>query len=191
MSEPEPEARPSRELGVVEVTKLEAAERQLQAAAHLFMTDQDPVAIHTLVGAAFQVLSDLASRENRKMQVDAWSDLFEEPDRTTLRNALRFPQNYFKHADRPSDPEKTTFSPELTSLLIMDAALELNRQKGSIPVALLAFGSWYSLENPHRFQKMELQALYAAIKVHIGLLTKEQFYEAYRGDGGQIGRKAE
>jgi hypothetical protein len=40
------------------VTKLEAAQRQLDTAIELWFRDGDAVSIHTLVGAAYQILYD-------------------------------------------------------------------------------------------------------------------------------------
>jgi hypothetical protein len=41
------------------VTKLDAARRQLDVAVRLYFSSDDPVAIHTLVGAAHRILEDV------------------------------------------------------------------------------------------------------------------------------------
>ena len=43
----------------MEITTLEAAKRQLRTAVELYFADDDPVSIHTLVGASYQILQDL------------------------------------------------------------------------------------------------------------------------------------
>jgi hypoxanthine-guanine phosphoribosyltransferase len=42
-----------------QLTKLEAAQRQLSVAVRMLFDGQDPVAVHTLVGAASIVFTDL------------------------------------------------------------------------------------------------------------------------------------
>ena len=46
----------------IEVSKLDAARRQLETAIRLFFYDGDFVSTHTLAAAAFNVLNDLSRR---------------------------------------------------------------------------------------------------------------------------------
>ena len=48
----------------VSVTKLNAAERQLETAILLYFSDKDPVSIHTLCCAAYEVVHALNKRQN-------------------------------------------------------------------------------------------------------------------------------
>jgi hypothetical protein len=44
----------------IRINKIEAAQRQLDAAIRRLFANEDPVAIHTLAMAAFRILRDLA-----------------------------------------------------------------------------------------------------------------------------------
>ena len=43
----------------IQVSKLDAACRQLESAIELFFADRDPVSIHTLAAAAYNLLADV------------------------------------------------------------------------------------------------------------------------------------
>ena len=43
----------------LQISKLDAARRQLEIAVRLYFAEDDPVSIHTLTSAAYQLLSDI------------------------------------------------------------------------------------------------------------------------------------
>jgi hypothetical protein len=49
----------ARNVDTIEVSKIEAANRQLDAAIELLFSDGDPIAVHTLAGAASGLAADL------------------------------------------------------------------------------------------------------------------------------------
>ena len=46
------------------ITKLEAARRQLESAIFLYFEEKDPVSIHTLTAAAYNILRDISAKRN-------------------------------------------------------------------------------------------------------------------------------
>ncbi len=56
----------------VHLTKLAAAERQLNAAIRLFLINEDPLAIHTVGAAAYRILRDLKQRRGRSELSDLY-----------------------------------------------------------------------------------------------------------------------
>jgi hypothetical protein len=88
---------------IIEIRKLDAAKRQLDAAVRIFFNGEDAIAIHTLVGAASIVLFDLLEKQKPK---EAWEHKIAESTNSTIRQVLgiaRHAQNFFKHADSDSD----------------------------------------------------------------------------------------
>jgi hypothetical protein len=84
------------------VTKIEAAERQLDAAIRMFFADDDWLAIHTLVAASGRILRDLSQQRDTLM----WNTLHStiEPEmRKELLEALSQLGNFLKHADKDPD----------------------------------------------------------------------------------------
>jgi len=56
-----------------ELTKLEAAQRQLDAAIRLFLSSEDELAIHTLAAAAYRIFRDLKEKRGRTELTDLLS----------------------------------------------------------------------------------------------------------------------
>lgn len=110
----------------IQVTKLDAARRQLRTALELWFADADPVSIHSLVGGAYQVLHDL----NRKAEGPPL--LFDNPAikkefSPQAIQRLKEHMNFFKHADRrkiKGAPAVTIeFDPALNELFFLACVL--------------------------------------------------------------------
>lgn len=54
----------------VVVSKLEAAERQLDAAIRLFFAREDAVSVHTLAAAAYQVIIDICKQRGIERELE-------------------------------------------------------------------------------------------------------------------------
>jgi hypothetical protein len=84
------------------ITKLDAVTRQMDAAIGLYFNGGDDVSIHTLVGAAHNLLTDLSSAAKQETVFQKYI----RPDkRAEVEKAIRAPQNFLKHADK--DPQAT------------------------------------------------------------------------------------
>src|SRR5688572_23040851 len=96
------------------IKKLEAAQRQIDSAVDMYFADRDEVSIHTLVGAAHILITDLSAAPKQESVIERHV----RPDkRWEFEGALRAPQNFLKHADR--DPDATfDFNPHSTELLL-------------------------------------------------------------------------
>lgn len=89
---------------IVQITKLQAAHRQLNAAIRIHFEDGDPVVVSTLAGAAATIFSDLAETRGTR----SWDRLAMDAnkiDQRTYFKVMREAQNFFKHAER--DPDAT------------------------------------------------------------------------------------
>jgi len=53
------------------LTKLEVAKRQLETAVVLYFHESDPVSIHTLTAASYEVLGDLSKRAGQLPGLEA------------------------------------------------------------------------------------------------------------------------
>ena len=105
------------------IQKLEAARSQLHTALQLWFGDGDPISIHTLTCAAYQILHDIhMHRGGCPLLFDS---VFVKGDRRAQWNhAVKEHMNFFKHANR--DPNGTiAFDPSLTEPFILCALLTL------------------------------------------------------------------
>lgn len=56
----------------VSITKLEAAQRQLNAAIRLFFIDEDELAVHTIASAAYRLINDLKDKQSMSEPADVY-----------------------------------------------------------------------------------------------------------------------
>jgi hypothetical protein len=62
-----------RDSASIYITKLAAAQRQLDAAIRMVLQDEDELAVHTLVAAAYRILRDLKAKRGRNELSDNFS----------------------------------------------------------------------------------------------------------------------
>jgi len=125
------------------IGKIDVAKRQLCEAIRMFFDERDPVAIHTLVAAAHQVLFDIGRRQDVVSMVKpiGKSSLSDE---ATHHKRINFAINFMKHADKDPDM-KINVSPLslLTQDLLMDAVRMLQCIDGNLPIEAKTFWSWF------------------------------------------------
>src|SRR3954451_16671445 len=103
----------------IAVTKLDAARRQLRTAVRLWFQDADPVPIHTLAFAAYEIIHVLSKKHDkyrRTLIFDA--DMIKDEYRPDWNNKIKEGANFFKHAKNDSDGS-LEFMPSLTLLFLM------------------------------------------------------------------------
>ena len=129
------------------ISKLEAAQRQLDCAIRLYLAEEDEVAVHTLSRAAFRILYDLYPT----MRDDGFSR-----DLDALIQRLgwaRFNQvsNFLKHADR--DPQATDEVHDTdTAMGIGFSIILFSRLSGSYTPEMRAFDEWMKVTHHEEFK---------------------------------------
>lgn len=107
----------------VEIGKLEAARRHLEAGIELFFEKKDPLVVYTTAWAAYQVLSELCKVRGIKRQMEDSELLKEMGVHGEVITAFRKPRNFMQHADR--DPEGVVkFFPDSSYIMLL-LAIEL------------------------------------------------------------------
>jgi hypothetical protein len=137
-----------------QVTKLDAAQRQLRTAIRMwFYDDEDYVSAHTLAFAAYEI-AHAVSKAKKPNRRDLLLDSSEvKPDkRKEFNHAFREAANFFKHADR--DPDGSIeFSPGLTEIFIYFAISGLALCDVDLAPELLIFMSWLQIRTPALMSK--------------------------------------
>lgn len=162
------------------VTKLDAARRQLEAAALLYFNDLDIVSVHTLAAAAYGIVEGVAQKKGRStiLQRDLFNYLSEDLVKE-VRKAMRSPQNFFKHADRDPDQE-IEFEPQFTEMLMLDAMATYGQLTGEKPILFVGFANWFGMQNPELFKTVpETRQMLAEIKRHFGAMSRKDFLEKH------------
>lgn len=121
---------------LMNISKLQAAQRQMDCAIGLYFAERDEVSIHTLVGAAYLVLSDLSKAAKKDSPVDQY---VKPEHREKFEGAIRASQNFFKHADRGSEAALLDFNPHETELLLFINVETFRQLSGGITDSMSVF----------------------------------------------------
>ncbi|MGE9010667.1 hypothetical protein ACO2JO_18940 [Leptospira interrogans] len=130
------------------ISKLEAAQRQLNCSIRLYFGEEDILAVHTLSRAAFRILYDLYPT----LKADGYSQNVEAM--ILLIGWKRFNQvsNFLKHA--LSDPNSTQDLHEMdTQLGIALASMMLYRLTSKTSSEMQAFDIWMKLFHADKFSE--------------------------------------
>jgi|SRR5579863_7369766 len=132
-------------MGELQISKLDAARRQLETAVRLYFSEADPVSIHTLTAAAHRLLSDVG--ESRGATPMLTQSLLQNvrPDKVgEARRRLSAAANFFKHADRDPD-DVHEFNPAQTEILLFDACFKYKELTGELVPTLGVYQAWFWL----------------------------------------------
>lgn len=127
------------------ITKVQAAGRQIDAAIRMHFRQEDPLAVHTLAMAGFQVLRDLAQNRGLEHAVDS---MIRPGKEARFWGAVNARANFLKHADRDPQDILTSF-PELENdprLMIASSYYEL--LGNPLTVAMRVLWVWYGSIHP-------------------------------------------
>lgn len=111
----------TEQTSVIRIGKWDAAIRQLRTAITLWFTGGDPVAVHALAYAAYEVIHAVSKKRNphrRDLLFD--SLLIREDYRSDFNKRLKKEAYFFKHGDRDPDGE-IEFDPSLSESFILYA----------------------------------------------------------------------
>jgi hypothetical protein len=115
----------------IKVDKRAAAKRQTETAIRIwFSRSPDPVSVHSLAANANEILHGIA--KHRRLQwrsFDTWVRLLPQP----LQDRLRFPRNFFKHANTDVD-RVCDYLPFHGELLLFDATESYDELFGATPL---------------------------------------------------------
>ena len=133
------------ERATIKIGKLDAARRQLETAVRLYFSEADAVSIHTLVSAAYQVLSDVNKAHGGEPMLKEQIPTWVSPDATAeSKRLLNEAANFFKHADRDHD-EVLEFAEGPTGLLLYDAVRKYRELTGENVPVLAVYDVWFWL----------------------------------------------
>ena len=106
------------------LNKLDAVEKQLEAALYLHLRRFPPESVHTLIGAVRGIIYGLAKHKENAI-LSKWDNSvlarIVGNDTKTLRNYQNEVANFLKHADR--DPSSELSVPNLTALNAIELQL--------------------------------------------------------------------
>ena len=116
----------------------------------------DPVSIHTLAAAAYNLIRDITKKKGARPMIvkdQVVEGHVKDEYKKKFRDKLNEAENFFKHADR--DHSKTLeFAPESSEFLIFDAVQQYCRLTGENAPVLGVFWRWFLVRYLELFNKM-------------------------------------
>ena len=136
----------------LKVSKLDAAKRQLETTIRLYFSDGDPVSIHTLTAAAYNVLRDVTKQKGGEPMLikSQILDYVKPEHHKMIKEKVAEAENFFKHADRDHDAT-LDFNPEMSELLLIDACAQYKKLAGEEPPLFVIFRVWFIANYPDVF----------------------------------------
>ena len=167
----------------ITIKKLDAARRQLWAAMRLWFREEDPVAVHTLAFAAYEIIHVISKKRDPKRR-DLIFDALTVRDefRAEFNMAIKKHASFFKHAKTDWDAS-IEFAPILSVLFLMGSTAGIRPMRELPSIEETAFVFWFFLHEPRwltasfrkRFEDL------VPIKDHIEMRTvpKPEFLNAF------------
>jgi len=145
------------------INKIEAAKRQLDTAIIMFFEKKDPLAVHTLACAAYDMLRNLAgNKTSQKLQTIKDNTVISANQKKDWQQELNNPQNFLKHADK--DPNGILdFFPEITQYFLSDACNLYRHITTDITNPMIIYTGWFFTKNPNFLNPGEKQTTYKKI----------------------------
>ncbi len=167
----------------IAVTKLDAARRQLRTAIELWFNDGEPVSIHTLACAAYQIVHDL---NKRKKGPPLWfdTDIVKDEHRKDFVRLVKASSNFFKHADlRKQQATSIEFKPATSDGFLLFAVVGLHVMGITINDIESAFMSWTLIHKPHFLKPEGRKVFFNDVPVDqtnkLKSIEKSEFFKAF------------
>ena len=172
----------------LQVSKLDAARRQLETAIRLYFHEADPVSIHTLTAAGYELLRHLKKKAGGELMLKDWLLEGVKPEfRREVADSLNEAQNFFKHSDRDSSAT-LDFNPEQTEWLLLDACDAYRKLASELVPALRVYQLWSWTHWARRFiQDQEWDRSMASVDPKTWDKPKAEFYGFWLPIGSAAG----
>jgi len=167
---------------MLQIPKLDAAQRQLDCAIELWFHDKDPVSVHTLVAAAYEIVHAVMQKQPNPAELYFDTAFIKDENREEFVAFVRKPANFFKHGNR--DPHATLdFHPVSSMLFVIHAEKGLRKLGKPTSYAAQALVFWLTLHEPQWIREESREALTKSLHVEeiaaLRELGKAEFFKKY------------
>jgi len=104
-----------------QTNKIEAAQRQIDAAIRMIFAKEDPLAIHTIAAASLQILKDLSKHRGGNLVTNSLAIIIKPGKEREVWAAMNAPSNFLKHADKDPDGALNTLDENVNDLFLLMA----------------------------------------------------------------------
>ena len=126
--------------------KISAAKRQLKTAVKLFFNNDDDLSIHTLSGAALQILHDIAEKMGLPSKLFLNSTMIRPEKMKEWNSDVVKHRNFLKHADRDAGDDME-FNPVINDFEILNAVMYYSQIVDSPEIDFEVYKMWFFLKH--------------------------------------------
>jgi hypothetical protein len=168
---------------LLHLNKLDVAKSQLKTAIRLWFYDSDPVSIHTLAFAAYEIIHVVSKKRNRTRELVFDTLSVKDEHRSKWNQTIKEHAGFFKHANKDAD-KSIDFNPILTMMFFMGAIAGLKIMGETKPgEEESAFALWVVLHRQNWATAQAREILQNRIPIEdlnaFKTLPKALFFEAF------------
>jgi hypothetical protein len=167
----------------IRISKLDVARRQLRTAITLWFGDGDPVSIHTLACAAYEIIHFISRKRGVRRDLLFDTLVVKDEHQGAWAKLLKKPANFFKHANNDADAT-IDFKPTSSEGFIMFSLFALGLLQEPLESEESAFLSWFCFHKPHFLTEVGRERFVNSFPVEdlegIRSLSKSEFFEVIR-----------
>lgn len=148
-----------------QVTKFEAARRQLVTAIRLFFEEGDSVSVYSLAHASWEVLDALCKHRGLtrfRNQMSGATGMTEQE----IKKIASYGRNFFKHANDDPDDVLEDFSDGLNDHVLIGATMDFGMLASAKPMEVQVFQLWYFAAHPEKAPRPDFDAIIEAADEH-------------------------
>lgn len=138
------------------ISKIDAGRRQIDAGIRMTFSDEDPIAIHSVVAAGHRIVRDLCEQRGDIEDYLRFKDVIVPGHEKEFWEYWNASANFLKHADR--DPFGIhEMEDDVSDFLIVITSRWYVRLGCSASVEMRVFGGWWALQHPRTINAESLQ----------------------------------
>lgn len=133
------------------LTKEEVARRQIDCAIQMYFENDDPIATHVIANAGWSIARDVCRDKNKPDAIQTLESVIRSDKRKEVRDKIREPYNFFKHADRDASDQLEHFDEVQTEWVLILAEWDYCTAFEQRTPFMLAYRSWAFARYPSVF----------------------------------------
>lgn len=169
----------------IKVNKTEAARRQVDAAIRMLFSNEDPVAIHTLAGAAFRILRDLAGKKSDSCMQEVTQVMIKPGMERAFWQQWNAPANFLKHADKDPEAKLEDFDEEANEGILFMASLYYQDIGHQLTSEMITLVGWYTAMHPD-FLREDASAIFKQSALQSGACLRNKSRSEQLATGGHL-----
>ncbi len=167
------------------MNKTEAARRQIDVAIRLLFSEEDPVAIHTLAGAAFRILRDLADKKSDSYMKKITKAMIKPGMESKFWRQWNTSTNFLKHADNDPEEMLEEIDEEANEGILFMASLYYQDLVYQLTPEMITLVGWYTAMHPE-FLREDASAAFTEAALHSGTCLRNKSRSEQLAIGSQL-----